>query len=118
MKGIIVGKVPILNNHKGNEIDKCIKSHNLINYVIIDDMDFSQFHEHHKRHLAICNGKIGIDEAVVKRAIKYLIRNSAKICIEIHYKGFGLLLSALLQILFRVCYKNRTVLTNSPIDCL
>lgn len=72
MKGAIVGVTPSQNNHRGDEIDMWIKLHNLINYVIIDDMGLAQFHEHHKSHLVICNGRIGIDETVVKRAIKIL----------------------------------------------
>ena len=74
LPGFVTDVTPSTENHKrGDEIDGWLKEcHTECNYVIIDDLDVSNFNEHQIPRLLIVNPFNGLDEYTAKRAVMIL----------------------------------------------
>lgn len=72
MSGKIVGRTPQLQTNRGDEIDKWLTNNRVHYYVILDDMDFRQFNEHHKSRLVTCDGRIGLIAEDKEKVIEIL----------------------------------------------
>jgi hypothetical protein len=74
LPGHVTDVTPSTENHKrGDEIDGWLKEcHTECNYVIIDDLDVSNFNEHQIPRLLIVNPFNGLDEYTAKRAVMIL----------------------------------------------
>ena len=74
LPGHVTDVTPSTGNHKrGDEIDGWLKEcHTECNYVIIDDLDVSNFNEHQIPRLLIVNPFNGLDEYTAKRAVMIL----------------------------------------------
>ena len=74
LPGHVIDVTPSTGNHKrGDEIDGWLKEcHTECNYVIIDDLDVSNFNEHQIPRLLIVNPFNGLDEYTAKRAVMIL----------------------------------------------
>ena len=61
MAGKIVGVTPIISVYRGDEIDTWLKKNKFNGkYVIIDDMNYRQFNDHHRNKLITCDGRVGL----------------------------------------------------------
>ena len=61
MAGEIVGITPLKSTHRGEEIDYWLKKNKYCRqYVILDDMNFRQFNDHHRNKLVTCDGRVGL----------------------------------------------------------
>jgi hypothetical protein len=61
MVGEIVGITPLKSTHRGEEIDYWLKKNKYCRqYVILDDMNFRQFNDHHRNKLVTCDGRVGL----------------------------------------------------------
>lgn len=73
MPGYLTDITPNTSKHRGDEIDawlrECTTS---CKYVIIDDLDESNFNSHHLSHLIKVNPVSGLDSQSTKRAISIL----------------------------------------------
>lgn len=72
IKGEIVGVTPIRSIHRGNEIDSWLSKKNCHRYVILDDMNESQFNKHQRSSLIICDGRKGLSHDNTRQAIDIL----------------------------------------------
>jgi len=69
----IIGVTPILNGKKrGEEIAKYLKNNKVDKYVILDDMDYSQFEDNQREYLVKCNEILGITTDEVEKSIELL----------------------------------------------
>lgn len=63
--------------HRGDEIDAWLKEcKDECEYIILDDIDESNFNEHQLSRLIVVNPYHGLDENAAERAIKMLMSNS------------------------------------------
>lgn len=60
----------IIKNHRGEEIDIFIKTHNVQNYAIIDDID--DMLEYQKEHLVLCDDNVGLTKENIEKVIEIL----------------------------------------------
>jgi hypothetical protein len=74
LPGFVTDVTPTTAKHiRGDEIDAWLKEcHTECNYVIIDDLDVSNFNEHQIPRLLIVNPFNGLDEYTAKRAVMIL----------------------------------------------
>ena len=71
-----VTPIPNMRRNRGDEIDAWLNECNVeCQYVIIDDLDGSNFNEHQIPRLLVVNPFFGLDEDTAERAI-YLLNNS------------------------------------------
>ena len=71
-----VTPIPDMRRNRGDEIDSWLNECNVeCQYVIIDDLDGSNFNEHQIPRLLVVNPFFGLDEETAERAI-YLLNNS------------------------------------------
>lgn len=71
-----VTPIPEMRRNRGDEIDAWLNECNVeCQYVIIDDLDGSNFNEHQIPRLLVVNPFFGLDEDTAKRAI-YLLNNT------------------------------------------
>ena len=71
-----VTPIPDMRKNRGDEIDAWLNECNVeCQYVIIDDLDGSNFNEHQIPRLLVVNPFFGLDEDTAERAI-YLLNNS------------------------------------------
>jgi hypothetical protein len=71
-----VTPIPNMRRNRGDEIDSWLNECNVeCQYVIIDDLDGSNFNEHQIPRLLVVNPFFGLDEDTAERAI-YLLNNS------------------------------------------
>ena len=71
-----VTPIPEMRRNRGDEIDAWLNECNVeCQYVIIDDLDGSNFNEHQIPRLLVVNPFFGLDEETAERAI-YLLNNS------------------------------------------
>jgi hypothetical protein len=71
-----VTPIPDMRRNRGDEIDSWLNECNVeCQYVIIDDLDGSNFNEHQIPRLLVVNPFFGLDEDTAERAI-YLLNNS------------------------------------------
>ena len=71
-----VTPIPDMRRNRGDEIDAWLNECNVeCQYVIIDDLDGSNFNEHQIPRLLVVNPFFGLDEDTAERAI-YLLNNS------------------------------------------
>jgi hypothetical protein len=71
-----VTPIPDMRRNRGDEIDAWLNECNVeCQYVIIDDLDGSNFNEHQIPRLLVVNPFFGLDEETAERAI-YLLNNS------------------------------------------
>ena len=71
-----VTPIPEMRRNRGDEIDAWLNECNVeCQYVIIDDLDGSNFNEHQIPRLLVVNPFFGLDEDTAERAI-YLLNNS------------------------------------------
>ena len=71
-----VTPIPDMRRNRGDEIDSWLNECNVEwQYVIIDDLDGSNFNEHQIPRLLVVNPFFGLDEDTAERAI-YLLNNS------------------------------------------
>ena len=71
-----VTPIPDMRRNRGDEIDAWLNECNVeCQYVIIDDLDGSDFNEHQIPRLLVVNPFFGLDEDTAERAI-YLLNNS------------------------------------------
>ena len=71
-----VTPIPDMRRNRGDEIDAWLNECNVeCQYVIIDDLDGSNFNEHQIPRLLVVNPFFGLDEDTADRAI-YLLNNS------------------------------------------
>ena len=70
-----VTPIPDMRRNRGDEIDAWLNECNVeCQYVIIDDLDGSNFNEHQIPRLLVVNPFFGLDEDTAERAI-YLLNN-------------------------------------------
>ena len=70
-----VTPIPEMRRNRGDEIDAWLNECNVeCQYVIIDDLDGSNFNEHQIPRLLVVNPFFGLDEDTAERAI-YLLNN-------------------------------------------
>ena len=70
-----VTPIPDMRKNRGDEIDAWLNECNVeCQYVIIDDLDGSNFNEHQIPRLLVVNPFFGLDEDTAERAI-YLLNN-------------------------------------------
>lgn len=68
-----VTPIPSVRRNRGDEIDAWLdECKEQCQYVIIDDLDSTNFNEHQLSHLLVVNPFYGIDECVAERAITIL----------------------------------------------
>ena len=73
LPGEIIGVTPSVSIYRGDEINRWLKNHKGIsNYVIIDDMDYRQFHHEQHSHLVTTPHLSGLDMDSSNKAIKML----------------------------------------------
>lgn len=73
LPGSIVGVTPNISIYRGDEIEKWLNNHRDINnYVIIDDMDYRQFHQNQCSHLVTTNHYSGLNKSSSNQAIGVL----------------------------------------------
>jgi hypothetical protein len=73
ISGMIIGVTPSVSIYRGEEIDQWLCNHKgIINYVIIDDMDYKQFREEQYSHLITTNHFLGLNRDTAERAIALL----------------------------------------------
>ena len=74
LPGFVTDVTPTTAKHiRGDEIDAWLKEcHTECNYVIIDDLDVSNFNEHQIPRLLIVNPFNGLDEYTAKRVVMIL----------------------------------------------
>jgi hypothetical protein len=71
-----VTPIPEMRRNRGDEIDAWLNECNVeCQYVIIDDLDGSNFNEHQIPRLLVVNPFFGLDEDTAERAI-YLLNNT------------------------------------------
>jgi hypothetical protein len=71
-----VTPIPDMRRNRGDEIDAWLNECNVeCQYVIIDDLDGSNFNEHQIPRLLVVNPFFGLDEDTAERAI-YLLNNT------------------------------------------
>jgi hypothetical protein len=71
-----VTPIPDMRRNRGDEIDAWLNECNVeCQYVIIDDLDGSNFNKHQIPRLLVVNPFFGLDEDTAERAI-YLLNNS------------------------------------------
>ena len=71
-----VTPIPNMRRNRGDEIDAWLNECNVeCQYVIIDDLDGSNFNEHQIPRLLVVNPFFGLDEDTAERAI-YLLNNT------------------------------------------
>ena len=78
LPGFVTDVTPItdMRRNRGDEIDAWLNECNVeCQYVIIDDLDGSNFNEHQIPRLLVVNPFFGLDEDTAERAI-YLLNNS------------------------------------------
>ncbi len=79
LPGYVIDMTPSSSKcrHRGDEIDAWLKEcKDECEYIILDDIDESNFNEHHLSRLIIVNPYHGLDENAAERAIKMLMSNS------------------------------------------
>lgn len=70
-----VTPTPDVRRNRGDEIDAWLDECNVeCQYVIIDDLDGSNFNEHQLSRLLVVNPFTGLDEEIAERAIAILNR--------------------------------------------
>ena len=73
LAGEIVGVTTMNSVHRGDEIDYCLKKNKYCRqYVILDDMNFRQFNDHHRNKLITCDGIVGLTAEDAIRVINIL----------------------------------------------
>ncbi|MDE6300828.1 MAG: hypothetical protein K2M19_03850 [Muribaculaceae bacterium] len=75
MPGFLTDVTPNVSKHRGDEIDLWLKECKIdCNYVIIDDLDESNFNFHQLERLIVVNPAVGLDHNAAERAISILNR--------------------------------------------
>ena len=73
LPGFVIDMTPTVSRHRGDEIDawltECPKE---CQYVIIDDLDASNFNVHHHPYLLVVNPYNGLDKETAEKAIVLL----------------------------------------------
>jgi hypothetical protein len=73
LPGFVIDMTPAVSRHRGDEIDawltECPKE---CQYVIIDDLDASNFNVHHHPYLLVVNPYNGLDKETAEKAIVLL----------------------------------------------
>ncbi|MDE6231587.1 MAG: hypothetical protein K2M37_08220 [Muribaculaceae bacterium] len=73
MPGFLTDVTPNVSKHRGHEIDLWLKDCKIdCNYVIIDDLDESNFNTRQLQHLIVVNPFVGLDRHTAERAINIL----------------------------------------------
>ena len=73
LPGEVVDVTPSIIHHRGDEIDAWLKEYGKpCQYVIIDDLPFSEFNLHHQSHFIMTNGFDGLNDDLAERAIRIL----------------------------------------------
>ena len=73
MPGFMTDTTPNVSKHRGDEIDQWLSEcKEDCNYVIIDDLDASNFNEHHLERLITVSPYTGLDIHCAKKAIELL----------------------------------------------
>lgn len=73
LPGFLTDVTPNVTKHRGEEIDSWLKECRTdCNYVIIDDLDESNFNIHQLDRLIVVDPFVGLDKHAVKRAISIL----------------------------------------------
>lgn len=72
LPGVVIGMTPSCSRHRGDEIDAWLADcDTTCEYVIIDDMDESQFNEHQYEHLFVVNPYDGLNDEVASEIIEH-----------------------------------------------
>lgn len=73
LPGFVTGVTPDTSMHRGDEIDAWLRECNTAcEYVIIDDLDASNFNGHQINHLITVSPYNGLDELAAERAVSML----------------------------------------------
>lgn len=73
LPGFVTDTTPNVSKHRGDEIDEWLGERMTeCEYVILDDLDASNFNEHQLTHLITINPYTGIEESDAERAIRLL----------------------------------------------
>lgn len=73
LPGILAGITPNCSRHRGDEIDAWLEENDgTVEYVIVDDMDESQFNEHQLSRLFVVNPYDGLNDVVADSIISLL----------------------------------------------
>ena len=73
LPGFVTDVTPTVSRHRGNEIDAWLEEcRDTCRYVIIDDLDSSNFNPHQLEHLFIVNPYCGLDEDTARRIVQHL----------------------------------------------
>ena len=73
MPGFLTDITPNVSKHRGDEIDLWLKEcKNECNYVIIDDLDESNFNTHQLDRLVVVNPLVGLDIQAAEQAINII----------------------------------------------
>ena len=73
MPGEIIGVTSSFSIYRGDEIDNWLSKHpQVINYVIIDDMDYKQFRQEQGAHLVTTNHFSGLDKTSAYDSVRIL----------------------------------------------
>lgn len=73
LPGEVIDSTPTVSKHRGDEIDAWLSEYGKpCQYVILDDMPFSEFNPNHQNHFLMVNAYHGLDEDIAERAIDIL----------------------------------------------
>lgn len=73
LPGVVIGMTPSCSRHRGDEIDVWLEECGTsCEYVIVDDMDESQFNEHQYDRLFTVNPYNGLNDEVADKIIEVL----------------------------------------------
>lgn len=73
LPGFVTDTTPTCSRHRGDEIDACLEEcRTECEYIIIDDMDESQFNEHQYERLFVVNPYDGLNNDVTDKIIAML----------------------------------------------
>ena len=80
MPGFMTDTTPNVSKHRGDEIDQWLNEcKEECNYVIIDDLDVSNFNIHHQNRLVNVNPYNGLDEMAALQAINILEKKDCEL---------------------------------------
>lgn len=73
LPGEVIDATPTVSKHRGDEIDAWFAEYGKpCQYVILDDLPFSEFNLNHYDHFLMVNAYHGLDEEIAERAIAIL----------------------------------------------
>lgn len=84
MPGFLTDVTPNVSKHRGDEIDSWLKECKTdCNYIILDDLDESNFNTHQLDRLIVVDPFVGLDNHAAERAISILIHTALSFTLKI-----------------------------------